>query len=261
MITIVLPISRNNYLLPLFKCLDDLLRPRDTELLIITDGNQELELQVQKCLEMVWFTRIQIVNFGGSPAADIEDRRLRISEIHNFAKQYIPENCDQVFLMEDDTVFDTDALAQLQGAMKKTGAAFVQGVEVGRWKTPYIGGWIADNFMEPSIIQSVKPGEGIQEIDAGGLYCALVDAKAYLQHHFEPYAKQNMKGLGCDVNFGLWLRKLGMKVMMNWDVQCGHYKDSYLLRLEELRPVVAVFDLNDNNKWLATNHWADEEDS
>lgn len=261
MITIVLPISRKDYLLPIFDCLDKLKRPNDTELLLITDGDAELEKAVQLLLDSISYFKVMIVNFGDAPAAEIVDRRKRIAEIHNFAKQYISEDCKQVFLIEDDTVFDELALSELQVAMFNEKATFVQGVEVGRWKTPYIGGWLADDFMNPKVIKSVKPSKGLQEIDAGGLYCALVDAKAYLQHHFQPYASQDMKGLGCDVNFGLWMRKLGMKVVMDWDVQCGHYKDGRQLRLEEIRPVVAVFELNDNNKWLATNHWADEEKS
>lgn len=260
MITIVLPISRSNYLLSVFKCLEILIRPADTELLIITDGDQELEQSVQRFLDLLRFQRIQVVNFGDSPAAEINDRRFRISEIHNFAKQFISEDTTQLFLIEDDTTFSQEALVQLIETQEKTGAAFVQGVEVGRWKTPYIGGWIADDFDNPRKIVSVKPGEGVTDIDAGGLYCALVDVNDYLDHQFKPYeTDQPVKGLGCDVNFGIWLKRMGRGVMMNWNVQCGHYKDGQKLLLENIRPVVVVFEKNDNDRWLATNHWADEE--
>lgn len=260
MITIVLPVSRKEYLMAIFNCLNHLLRPADTELLIVTDGDEELDRAIQSLLDMIHFSRIQVINFGDGPGAEIKQRRWRIAEIHNFAKQYIPEGTDQVFLIEDDTVFQAEALAQLQHVMDETGAAFVQGVEVGRWKTPYIGGWFADDLMEPQKIVSVKPSEGVQEIDAGGLYCALVDANLYQDHQFKPYeVDQDMKGLGCDVNFGLWLKQTGHKVMMNWDVQCGHYKDGIQLRLADIRPVVIVFEKNENNRWLASNHWADME--
>lgn len=259
MITIVLPISRKEYLFGVFKGLDDLIRPAETELLIITDGNRELEDCVQSLLDTIHFNRIQVVNFGNSPASDIYDRRHRIAEIHNFAKHYVSEAAQEVFLLEDDTVLDPEGLMKLIESYEAHEATFMQGVQVGRWKTPYIGGWLADDIKDPQLIKSVAPGEGVQEIDAGGLYCALVDAKVYKQHHFEPYVKYDMKGLSCDVNFGLWMRYLGMKVMMNWDVQCGHYKDGQILTLDRVRPVVIVFDKNYNGKWLATNHWADEE--
>lgn len=260
MITIVLPISRKEYLMSVFNCLNHLIRPEDTELLLITDGDEELEKAVQSLLDMIRFTRVQVVNFGDGPGAEIKDRRWRIAQIHNYAKKFVSEDTDRVFLIEDDTVFSQEALAQLMGAYDENNAAFVQGVEVGRWKTPYIGGWIADDVNEPQKIVSVKPGEGITEIDAGGLYCALVNYDLYMDHDFKPYERdQDMKGLGCDVNFGLWLKQTGHNVLMNWDVQCGHYKDGVQLRLENTRPVVVVFEKNENNRWLATNHWADEE--
>lgn len=260
MITIVLPVSRKEYLMSVFHCLNHLIRPVDTELLLITDGDEDVEMAVQSLLDMIHFSRVQVVSFGDGPGAEIKQRRWRISEIHNFAKEHIPEGTDQVFLIEDDTVFQPEALAQLQEAMEQNEAAFVQGVEVGRWKTPYIGGWKADDVQNPREVVSVMPGEGVQDIDAGGLYCALVDARAYLKHRFQPYERdQDMKGLGCDVNFGFWMKQLGMRVLMNWDVQCGHYKDGVQLRLENIRPVVIVFEKNENNRWLASNHWADQE--
>lgn len=262
MITIVLPISRTNYLLPVFQGLSQLMRPDGTELLLITDGDQELEQTVQKFLDMVQYSRVQIVSFGDGPGAEIKERRWRIAEIHNFAKQFIHEDTDRVFLIEDDTVFNQETLMQLIGAYDENNAAFVQGVEVGRWKTPYIGGWIADDVNDPRKVVSVKPGEGVQEIDAGGLYCALVNAELYMDHQFQPYeTEQDMKGLGCDVNFGFWLKQTGHNVFMDWAVQCGHYKEGQKLLLENIRPVVIVFEKNENNRWLATNHWADQDAS
>lgn len=264
MITIVLPISRKNYLMSVFSCLNTLIRPANTELLIITDGDEELEDAVQQLLDMLSFSRIQIANFGDGPGSEIKERRWRIAEIHNFAKQFLSEDTDKVFLVEDDTTFSQESLAQLTGVYEANNASFVQGVEVGRWKTPYIGGWIADDVNEPRKIVSVKPPEDdeVTEIDAGGLYCALVDAELYRDHQFKPYeVDQEMKGLGCDVNFGLWLKQTGHNVFMHWGVQCGHYKDGQKLLLESIRPVVVVFEKNENNRWLATNHWADQEES
>lgn len=259
MITIVLPISRKDYLLPMFRVLDGTIRPADTELLIVTDCDNECSSMIQTLLDTIHFPRVQVVNFGDSPASEIKDRRKRIPEIHNFAKQFINEQSDQVFLMEDDTVFQAEALMQLIEVKHMTGAAFVSGVEMGRWKTPYIGGWIADDIKDPQHIYSVKPGEGLQEIDGPGLYCGLVDYQLYMDHEFAPFYKKGINGLGCDINFGLWIRNKGLKVILNWEVLCGHYKEGKQLLVGDVRPVVIDFEKDPNGKWLGTNHWADEE--
>lgn len=252
MITIILPISRKEYLLPIFKCLDELKRPDDTELLLLIDGDKELEMMVDHCLNLIEYTRVQVRDFGDSPAAAIDERRYRISNIHNFAKQFIPESCDTVFLLEDDTTFEADALERLYTGMNRTGAIFIQGVEVGRWKSQYIGAWQVDNIYDPSIISSVVPGvRGLQEIDAGGLYCALMEADRYLEHIFEPFDRKGKNGLSCDVNLGLDMRRRGYKCFMDWNVQCGHYKESRKITVENSRVIQVVFEKDDNGKWLS----------
>lgn len=243
----------------MFRCLDNMIRPAGTELLLITDADQEVQMMVDQLLDTIHYERIQVVNFGDSPAAEIEDRRKRIPAIHEFAKQFINEDTTDVFLMEDDTVFKAESLMQLIEVKHMTGAAFVSGVEMGRWKTPYIGGWLADDLSDPKHIYSVKPGEGLQDIDAGGLYCALVSFEHYMDHKFEPFDKVGRNGLGCDVNFGLWLKNKGLRVILNWEVTCGHYKNGRQLIVGEVRPVVIDFEKDPNGKWLGTNHWADEE--
>ena len=103
MVTIVLPISRTDFLKPVFDSLEALHKPENTELLIITDGNQALQMAVDKRLDQLNFKRIQVLNFGDTPADTIDSRRYRISAIHNFARHHIPEEADFVMLLEDDT--------------------------------------------------------------------------------------------------------------------------------------------------------------
>jgi hypothetical protein len=257
-ITVIMPISRKEYLLPMFKCLEELKKPEDTELLLILDGDQELGQMVDSLLDLLSYRRVQVRDFGDSPAAALHERRMRISQVHNFAKQFISEDVDQVFLVEDDTNFSPDSMLQLKKTMDGTGAAFVQGIEVGRWKTPYIGGWLVNDIHHPTKVTSVAPQKGILEIDAGGLYCALVDANEYFMHLFEPYDKIGKNGLACDLNFGLWLRQKGKTVLMDWSVECGHYKEGRQLRLEDVKPVIVTFEKDMNGKWLGTGNWHKE---
>jgi hypothetical protein len=65
---------------------------------------------------------------------------------------------------------------------------------------PKIGVWRADDVYEPSVIETVLParpellndtgraiGSVPEEIDAGGLYCALAKYEHYLRHGFRPF--------------------------------------------------------------------------
>ena len=229
-----MPISRIEYLRPVFESLDKLERPSDTELLIITDGDRELGRAVEKRIENLNYTRIRVINFGDAPAEKIENRRYRIAGIHNKLRHYIPNNCEYVMAWEDDTIIQPNSLIKLLDVFNMyEDCAFVEGVELGRHSTAYLGGWIADDIKNPQVITSVEPpyvgnplkreyNEVVLPIDAGGLYCALIKADLYKQHNFKPYDTQGKNGLGCDVNLGLWLRNKGYTCFIDWHVRCDH---------------------------------------
>lgn len=253
MITILLPISRKDYLRPVFNCLIELEKPLDTELIIITDGNAELERAVDKRLDLLHFKRIQVLSFGDTPAEDIDSRRYRISAIHNKLRQYIPENCEYVFSIEDDTTYPFDTLTKMLGGYK---ASFIQGVQLGRRNSPYIGGWNADDINEPRNIKSVMPYKHVEyeEIDAGGLYCALIDANLYRSHTFEPFDKEGTNGLSCDVNFGLYIKRMGGHCFIDWSIQCDHIGDRGSVNLGNTTPEQLTFEKN-NGEWkVRRNH-------
>lgn len=256
MITVLLPISRTEYLRAVFNCLAELDKPKDTELIIITDGNRELEQAVNYKLESINFHRIQIISFGDTPAEDIDSRRYRISAIHNKAKHFVSEDCDYVMLVEDDTVYPSNTLDQFlktfrMFADKQVG--FVQGVELGRHDTPYIGAWTADSDITPTRIESVMPKDsqphGWKFILAGGLYCCLVRADLYRQHTFEPYYKGKIKGLSCDFNFGIWMKQKGYNSMLFWNVQCDHIGERGSVNLGNTTPRQVIFEKT-RDKWF-----------
>lgn len=251
MITILLPISRGEYLKPVFDCLNTLERPSNTELLIITDGNDELQKAVDKRLDSINYKRIQVINFGDKPAENINDRRFRISAIHNKAKHYIPENCEYVFTIEDDTVYPPNTLTKILKEFKDSDyTGMVSGVELGRHKTKYIGGWIVDNILDPMKIESIMPKDTDEPsvVQASGLYCALIDAGLYKQHNFAPFDKDGKNGLSCDVNFGLWICRKGYFVLFDWSIQCDHIGEKGSVNLGNTKPVQVVFEKH-INRW------------
>lgn len=259
MITIVLPISRTDYLRPVFNCLDKLERPEDTELLIITDGDESLARAVDRRLDSISYKRIQVISFGDTPAEDIDSRRYRIAAIHNKAKHFVSNECEYVFLVEDDTAYPANSLAKMLRTMMSPlmgdlQNGFIQGTELGRRKTPYVGGWICDDINNPAVISSVMPPRGGQlfsAIDAGGLYCCLVGFDLYKRHMFEPFDKEGNNGLSCDLNFGLWMSRQGYDCYIDWSIVCDHIGEKGSVNLGNTKPVQVVFE-RVNGKWLSS---------
>lgn len=256
MITIILPISRRDYLRPVFNCLAELEKPKDTELLIILDGNQKLEQAVGRRIKQLKdYSLIRVIGFGDGPVENRNDRRYRISAIHNMAKNYVSDKAEYVMLLEDDTTYPANTLVDLLARIKNKGCSFIQGLELGRWKTKYFGAWRADDVNNPKVIRSLLPPlvdklslYKYYSIDAGGLYCALVDADLYKQHTFEPFDKEGTNGLGCDVNFGLYLRQQGYQCLTDWDIQCDHIGKTGSVNLGNTKPVQVEF-YKHKNKW------------
>jgi hypothetical protein len=208
---------------------------------------------VNRRLETVSFNRIIVANFGMTPANSINDRRFRISEIHNLAKNLIDDRCDWVFLTEDDTTYPGDTLNKLHdGVEADPNLAFIQGVEIGRHHTPYIGSWYTDTILNPTTVKSELPPKlnHITSITAGGFYCALTDAQLYRSHHFEPYDKTGKVGLSCDFNYGLYLKQKGYNCYSDWTIQCDHIGEKGSVNLGNTIPVQVVF-TRQENKWLA----------
>lgn len=96
----------------------------------------------------------------------------------------------------------------------------VTGVELGRWGLPYVGAWRVDNINDTNSISSApsRTADGVvEEIDASGLYCALIRSDMYQKHQF-----YYNNGLGPDVNLGLFLRRNGFKNYIDWSIHVTH---------------------------------------
>lgn len=228
MITIVLAVSRLDYLERVVTCLEllDCDHTR-TNILCIVDGEDSLYLRARNLVNDTKFNErltVRTTERGLPSKIDVQERRRRIAAIHNQAKGLIKHPDGFIFSVEDDTIFAADALELLLNVARKSKSiGFVEGVELGRWGVPYVGAWRADDIYHPTSIKSVENiypvpvGQPATEIDAGGLYCALIQTDLYKQHVFH-----SENGLGPDINFGIENRQLGYQNYIVWQVPCQH---------------------------------------
>lgn len=217
-VTIVLPISRRTYLRRVFDSLEYLICPPDTNILGIVDGDMELYEVARNFIATSKFKERLCVARNTQPAATINQRRQRISDIHNEVKQHV-QSAEMLFLTEDDTAYHPFALRKLFDVYREYPyAGFATGIQVGRWDITYLGIWNVDDVYNPQKIISSPLHTGIQQVHASGIYCMLTRATTYLKHKFEPYQKV----LGPDVNYGIWLCQQGYKNYANFDVKCTH---------------------------------------
>lgn len=219
MITAVLPISRTVYLKRVLDALlSQTVRPDNT--IVIYDGD-DIGARVANGLVSSVPGCIFMRSNNRKVGLNISDRRRNISNNHNQFKGLIGD-CDWVFSVEDDSIIPNDALEKLLAtARSRQNVGMVTGVELGRWGAPYVGAWSVDDPMNVKKIQSLpnktKENVGVEEIDACGLYCALIRADKYKENNFHAY-----NGLGPDVNLGIFLRKNGFKNYIDWSIHVTH---------------------------------------
>lgn len=229
-ITAILPVSRKNYL---DRVLDSLknqtLKPQT--LIVIFDGSDDDYLEVRNKIVGQPFDHVLCVKSNNErPAFAITERREHISNIHNQARELIGY-ADWVFSIEDDGILPIDALQTLVNVAKnRPDAGIITGVELGRWGVPYVGAWRVDDIMRPTQAISMENHAGepyVDEIDACGLYCALIRADKYKEHEFDA-----RNGLGPDVNVGLYVRQCGYKNYIAWGVPVTHLTNSVGVEIE-----------------------------
>lgn len=226
----VLPISRTRYIDRVLNSLKSQTLKPDI-LCVIVD--KKLDPAEDKRLKELLDKLTMRVVIGESPNKEvgfgIEERRQNISNLHNSFQDLIghamyglsPEEFFKyrwVFSFEDDGVLPPNAIERLHKIAEKNDAGLVSGVELGRWGLPYVGAWEADNCENPQRVTSLKSkASSVDEIDASGLYCALVRLHSYMKHQF-----RCDNGLGPDVNLGLFLRNKGFKNYIDWSVKVTH---------------------------------------
>lgn len=220
-ITIILPISRHDYLSQIFSSLELLHCDRNqTSLLAIVDGDDSLYTKARNFVNNSKFNERLCVfrNQGEVDVSSIMKRRERIAAIHNEAKKYIHKT-DFIFLVEDDTLYEPLTLVKLQTAYSiYPYAGFISAVQVGRWGLRYIGLWHVDNIYKPIRITSSPLLQSIQKVDASGFYCLLTKKENYIKHNFTQFEGV----LGPDFEYGLRLRQKGFANYGHFGIYCTH---------------------------------------
>lgn len=247
MVTIVIPISRKHFLRRLFARLDILECPPDTNLLCYVDGDLELYgIARNFVLNSKFKERLCIYRKRGQAGtSSVKTRRQRIADVHNEIKGLIKE-CDYIFIIEDDTIVPTDALTKLlNGYSIHPYAGFISGLELGRWGFTHIGAWKVDDIYNIHKIESIKSGSGIEEIDAAGFYCCLVKRDNYINHFFKPF----LEILGPDVNFGIEMRRQGLKNYVDHSIHCAHLNLKGDITFQNSSIVQITFTKNESAKF------------
>lgn len=225
-VTIVMPVSRPDYIHQVFAYLELMdCDNNNTSLLVIVDGDDSLYVDARNRTEFSKFTNRLCVKFEdtlGIEKDTILSRRLRISEIHNQVKKYVGD-CDYIMGVEDDTLVPRHALNKLlKDYAIYPHAGFIEGVELGRWGTFYVGAWKSDDVYDPKSIVSMLPPHDlnqVEEIDSGGFYCFMTPREIYMSHIFETFENNT---LGPDAEFGMSLRRMGFMNYIDWSINCIH---------------------------------------
>lgn len=163
-------------------------------------------------------------------------RRMRIADVHNQSKHLVGKTDGKIVIgLEDDTVFeDRETFSKLVNLLDDN-VGFAQGVQVGRHGTNYVGAWRCDSpFIIKHIHTCLPPEgkwEGVEEIDAGGMFGYATYKSLYMQHDYfsssgAPYAT--------DVNYGIWLRQRNWKCVIDWGLLFGHNVHNVILHPTEL---------------------------
>lgn len=245
-VTVVLPVSRKDYLHQIFARFEAMPMFEQTNLLVWVDGPMDLyEVARNLTRESRFYERLCI--YGKKHVVDVGSvrrRRERIAEIHNDIKTRLVD-CDWVFSLEDDTLMPSTTFTTMQKwASYYPHAGIISGIELGRWGYPHIGAWNANDVFEPTEFISTPLSKGLQEVDATGLYCCMIRSDVYKEHTFKPFEKV----LGPDVELGIWLRQQGYKNYIDNDIKCTH-----LTKIEPVefnREIVQVrLKKEDNGKW------------
>lgn len=191
-----------------------------TELIFYTDS---LEPDLYKFVtieakKLTDFNGVRVIwGRNGELTYRAKDSRIRICKIHEELKKYIDGN--KLIMIEDDTVVPPDGIIKLiRNFNMLENVAFVQGIEVGRRAYRNYGSWQEAG----ATVYTDPPRTGLYEINGGGFYCFITNAKLYKEHNFLSYQKTIYEPFGPDFYFVNKLTKKGYKAFTNWSIKCRH---------------------------------------
>lgn len=219
-----------------------------TDLLCYVDGDMNLLNTVANFVIHSKFKNKRFIHRKKGLPSDnsIRLRRQRIADIHNELKELIGD-VRAVFLLEDDTLISINTLQKLiETYYLKPHAGFISGVQVGRWGYTICGVWRVDNPYAITLIESLLPAEGVEEITSAGLYCSLTHKAMYQSVNFRPFYEI----LGPDVMFGIELRRQGYKNFVDWSIKTGHMTKKETLTVHNVQLQKIIFTRGENDSWV-----------
>lgn len=150
--------------------------------------------------------------------SNMVERRQRIANNMNRARVLVDTETDFVFLLEDDTDFGPEYLKKLI-ARYRPDRGIISGVQAGRHGIYHIGAWETDNISFPTVFETVPyRNKGLRQVDGTGLYCCLIATELFKR---VPFPNETLP-VGCDVQYGLELRRQGYKNYVDDTLTCGH---------------------------------------
>lgn len=206
------------------------LAPETTSLAFIIDCNEpKIYKRLIDRINDSGFSRYLILrNYDHEvAAAHIPRRRQRIAEIHEQSKSLIANFGNEWVLgLEDDTVFTDLNVSRWWLKARADQVGLVSGYQAGRWHNKIIGVWDTDDPNNPTEAWTMLPGKDFEEIDAVGFYGYLTRAQYYLEHN---YHTELYEPWGPDVNYGLYLRRMGLKNYVDWTQPLGHFDQGTII--------------------------------
>lgn len=182
-----------------------------------------------------------------NPVHGINERRKRIADNHAklqaIVRAYKP---DLVWQVEQDSVLPKDALERLIMQYNKLDSpdfGYISGCEVGRHGLYCLGAWV--NFTTDSFESLDFTRKGIQEVEATGFYCLLMERKKWLSGT----ASWNGEPYGPDVVWGL---SLPYKKYVDMDLQIGHRVGRGIIEVSHITTCNVRFYKNDKGEWKFT---------
>jgi hypothetical protein len=132
---------------------------------------------------------------------------------------------DMLFMVEDDTQIQPDALQRLLTDYKELTdqnikVGLIEGVQVGRHGIRMIGAWRMDDLEHPTVMATLPFSKSsfFEKIDGGGLYCFITPMELFLSHTFYWHDEC----FSVDVTYGIELRKKGYTNLIDWTITTGH---------------------------------------
>jgi len=181
------------------------------------------------------------------PARGINERRKRIADNHKklqeIVRAYKPE---LVWQVEQDGIYPPNTLERLISRFNELDSpnfGYISGIQVGRHGLYCLGAWV--NFTTDSFESLDFTRKGIQEVEATGFYCLLMERDKWLSGT----ASWNGEPWGPDVNFAL---STLYRKYVDMDLQIGHKVKGGIIEVKHISTCNVKYYKNDKGEWKFT---------